>query len=194
MLELLDLFPVRDTIILHLTHTQRLALNLAAELVSRPDVILIDDMMMGLPEPIRFRVDGWLNERCAEDQICILEATTHHERAVTADRVFMLHRCQILADDSPAKLLATVQPTRLTLSRVDADWLADRVPPESLVMVREREGDIEVETFEAERVVSSLLGEHLGGPAMVLVSQPTLWDVLSPLASLADMERENGAG
>src|SRR5699024_3194234 len=104
-LELTQLARQRAT---KLSGGQRQRLQLAMALVTRPDLLVLDEPTTGLDVPARRRF--WDIVRRRRDAGTGILLTTHllDDPAAVADRVVVLHHGQVLAAEPPAALTARI--------------------------------------------------------------------------------------
>jgi ABC-2 type transport system ATP-binding protein len=132
---------------------QRVALAMA--LVGEPELLLLDEPTVGLDVAAR-RAFWQVLERRRDAGVGIL-LTTHilDEAAATADRVVVLHRGRVVAEDSPTGLTSRLADRTITArTRLDPDAL--RGLPGVLTVVREGER-VRVTSAEPERVLRAWL-------------------------------------
>jgi ABC-2 type transport system ATP-binding protein len=84
----------------------RRRVELARALLHQPRVLLMDEPTVGLDPASRSDLLKLLLTMRAERQVAILWATHLCDEVVDADRVIVLHRGKVLADTTPAKLVA----------------------------------------------------------------------------------------
>jgi ABC-2 type transport system ATP-binding protein len=133
VLDQLALLPVADRLVRTYSGGMRRRLDLAASLVTRPRLILLDEPTVGL-DP-RSRRDLWaaIRELRAEGTDVILTTQYLEEADELADRVVIIDRGTVVADGAPAELKARVGATTMHLSvRPEHVWDA-RVAVESHV-------------------------------------------------------------
>ncbi len=134
---------------------QRRRLEIARALVSQPQVLFLDEPTVGLDPRIRHELlDVIAGLRSRHDMTILL--TTHYldEAQQLCDRVAIIHRGEIVALDTPAKLLAGLGTEILEL-RVEGDGDA------ALAVLRARG----IATSDAFAIGSSLTVELDGRPA-----------------------------
>ena len=140
---------------------QRRRLEIARALVSRPQVLFLDEPTVGLDPRIRHELlDVIAGLRSRHDMTILL--TTHYldEAQQLCDRVAIIHQGEIVALDTPARLLAGLGTEILEL-RVDGDGDA------ALASLRARG----IATTDAFAIGSSLTIALDGRPAGETISR-----------------------
>ncbi|WP_214405329.1 ABC transporter ATP-binding protein [Pseudonocardia lacus] len=134
---------------------QRQRVALAMALVGDPDLLLLDEPTAGLDVAAR-RTFWQVLARRRDAGVGIL-LTTHilEEAASTADRVVVLHRGRVVAEDSPGGLSARLADRTLT-ARSGVDVVVLRGLPGVLTAVRDGER-VRVTSAEPERVLRAWL-------------------------------------
>jgi ABC-2 type transport system ATP-binding protein len=105
----------------------RRRLELARALLHEPRVLLMDEATVGLDPASRSDLLKLILSLRAERSVAVLWATHLCDEVVNADRVVVLHRGKVLADTTPARLVAdagtaTIEQAFLAMTgaRVDA--------------------------------------------------------------------------
>ena len=106
LVERLDITPFARTPVRRLSGGQRQRVALAAALLGDPEVAFLDEPTAGLDPHARLAVWDLLRER--RDEGVALVVTTHgfEEAERLADRVVILDRGRVVADDTPAAIAA----------------------------------------------------------------------------------------
>jgi ABC-2 type transport system ATP-binding protein len=98
-----DLTDAEHQIVGTLSGGQRSRVSLAAALLGRPDVLILDEPTVGL-DPV-LRRDLWdLFHRLADDGATLLVSSHVMDEAARCDRLLLMRDGQILADTTPAEL------------------------------------------------------------------------------------------
>jgi len=100
-----DLDAQRRQVAVRLSGGQRSRVSLAVALLGSPDLLVLDEPTVGL-DPV-LRRDLWeLFHRLAADGAAVLVSSHVMDEAERCDRLLLMREGKILADDSPAGMLA----------------------------------------------------------------------------------------
>lgn len=109
-IEAVDLGDHADQLIGRLSGGQLSRASLAAALVGAPELLVLDEPTVGL-DPV-LRRDLWgLFHRLAADEVTLLVSSHVMDEAARCDRLILLREGRVLADDTPAGLLAATGTT-----------------------------------------------------------------------------------
>ena len=101
-----DLVESADSRVDQLSGGQRSRVSLAAALVGAPEILILDEPTVGL-DPV-LRRDLWaMFHRLATDGTTLLVSSHVMDEATRCDRLLLLREGHLLADDTPAGLLAS---------------------------------------------------------------------------------------
>ena len=107
-----------DRVVATLSGGQRSRVSLAVALLSRPDVLVLDEPTVGL-DPV-LRRDLWqLFHELAADGCCLVVSSHVMDEAERCDRLLLMREGRLLAEATPADLLA-----RTGATSVEAAFLA----------------------------------------------------------------------
>lgn len=118
-LDLMGLADLGDSLSRELTHGQRAGLEIAAAIASQPDLLLLDNLVSAMPEPVRARLFAYLDDRRGVEGMAVIHATCSSDEAERAERVLMLDRGRIIASAAPDELLASHAPDTVTIEATD---------------------------------------------------------------------------
>ncbi|MGI6209447.1 MAG: ABC transporter ATP-binding protein [Anaerolineae bacterium] len=158
---MLDLSSLLDAPLRQLSHGQRARAELAAALIWRPRLLLLDEPTLGLDvisqQALRQFIRAYVRRHQAS---CVV--TSHYMRDIEemADRVVLIEQGRLADEGSLAEVLSRLAAFRLI--RVEFEREPDRKGLESLGRVVERAGlrvALEVPRGEARQVAQSLLAE-----------------------------------
>jgi ABC-2 type transport system ATP-binding protein len=103
-LERLELADRRHERVRNLNGGHRRRVEIARALLHRPSVLLLDEATVGLDTQTRAALNAYVRRLCRDDGLTVLWATHLIEEIDADDRVLVLHRGRLLADDSAAGL------------------------------------------------------------------------------------------
>ncbi|MBK8091249.1 MAG: ATP-binding cassette domain-containing protein [Verrucomicrobiaceae bacterium] len=126
VMELCGIGDVRRRVIDNLSKGYRQRVALADALVHEPKLLILDEPTNGL-DPVQIRQVRELLRELRNKHTVLLSTHILQEVEQACDRVVMIHRGRILADDTPinlAKKLHTTTSVRLELESADAQAVA----------------------------------------------------------------------
>jgi ABC-2 type transport system ATP-binding protein len=104
-IDAVDLRPQRDQVVNRLSGGQMSRASLAVALLGRPEVLVLDEPTVGL-DPV-LRRDLWAMFHALADQgVTVLVSSHVMDEAERCDRLLLMRDGRLLADDTPAALLA----------------------------------------------------------------------------------------
>lgn len=133
---------------------RRLAVAMA--FVGTPELVVLDEPTTGLDVDARSSL--WHALRARNEAGCTVIVTSHHldEIEALAQRVIVMDRGRVLADDALTRILDRVAMRRISLRGVDAATLAG-IDPRARVEVDAHDGAATVLTGDADRFVRDLV-------------------------------------
>jgi daunorubicin resistance ABC transporter ATP-binding subunit len=120
LLERFDADPVRDRLVKNLSGGERRRIDLAAGLIDRPYVLVLDEPTTGLDPRSRQVVWSTVRELVAEGVTLLLTTQYLEEADALADRVVLLDHGREVAAGTPAQLKAQVGQQRVDVVAADA--------------------------------------------------------------------------
>jgi ABC-2 type transport system ATP-binding protein len=105
-IERVDLADHADQVVGRLSGGQLSRANLAVALVGTPDLLVLDEPTVGL-DPVLRRELWTLFHRLADDGATVFVSSHVMDEAERCDRLLLMRRGRIIADDTPAQILAT---------------------------------------------------------------------------------------
>src|SRR5271167_2148926 len=124
LIERLDIGEFSDRLIKNVSGGQRRRVDLAASLIDRPQLLVLDEPTTGLDPRSRQVVWGTIRE-LVNDGVTLLLTTQYLEEAdALADRVVLIDHGREIAAGTPAQLKAQVGDQRVDVVAVDDDGVA----------------------------------------------------------------------
>jgi ABC-2 type transport system ATP-binding protein len=109
-IEAVDLGPQRDAVVDRLSGGQQSRASLAVALLGDPDLLVLDEPTVGL-DPV-LRRDLWaMFHRLAAEGTSVFVSSHVMDEAERCDRLLLMRDGELLADDTPAGLLARTGTT-----------------------------------------------------------------------------------
>jgi daunorubicin resistance ABC transporter ATP-binding subunit len=159
LIERLDVAPFRDRLVKNLSGGERRRVDLAAGLIDRPHVLVLDEPTTGLDPRSRQVVWSTIRELVAEGVTLLLTTQYLEEADALADRLVLIDHGRAVAAGTPAQL-----KTQVGQQRVDV-VAADSAAFESLLGVLR--GEFEITPLREQRTVSVAAPDEAGDLARV---------------------------
>ncbi|WP_191907795.1 ABC transporter ATP-binding protein [Nocardioides cynanchi] len=105
-IERVDLADHADQVVGRLSGGQLSRASLAVALLGTPDVLVLDEPTVGL-DPVLRRELWTLFHRLADDGAAVFVSSHVMDEAERCDRLLLMRRGRIIADDTPARILET---------------------------------------------------------------------------------------
>lgn len=176
-LERLSLTERRDDWVETLSGGLRRRVELGKGLLHDPQVLLLDEPSTGLDAGARRDLRLYLRELCDRAGVTVLLTTHIMDEAEACDRLAILDRGRLVAEDSPAALKATIGGDVLVLETRDPDALRrgieERFGGDPTVVGQ----TVRLERAEAHAFVPALAEAFPGQIDSITLSKPTLEDV-----------------
>lgn len=97
-LELFDLAPKADELILEYSHGMRRKISLCAALLGQPDILLLDEATNGLDPESSYRLKEYLREFCKQGGTVLFSSHIIETIEYLCDRIIILHQGRILRE------------------------------------------------------------------------------------------------
>jgi lipooligosaccharide transport system ATP-binding protein len=155
----------------------RRRLLIARSLLNSPELLILDEPTTGLDPQVRHAI--WASIRRLKAGGMTILLTTHYmeEAQQLADRVGILHRGRLIAEDTPRRLIAASVPAYVLEFDAESERGAlERVPPDAHV---DRHGDRAFVFHDDESLLRAFVAEF--GFETALVRPSTLEDVFLEL-------------
>ena len=196
LLERFDADAVRDRLVKNLSGGERRRIDLAAGLIDRPYVLVLDEPTTGLDPRSRQVVWSTMRELVAEGVTLLLTTQYLEEADALADRVVLLDRGKEVAAGTPAELKAQVGQQRVDVVAADTaayEALTALLGEQFEITPREEQRTISVaapgETADLTRVASAVQQSGIAVDEIAL-RRPTLDDAFLALTGHSATEPE----
>jgi ABC-2 type transport system ATP-binding protein len=183
LVESLDLTEVADRKVMSLSGGQRRRLDIAMGLIHEPDLLFLDEPSTGLDPQNRANLQEHVVALRNRHETTVV-LTTHYldEADALAERVVVVDHGRVVADDTPARLKATLAGDRVTLTfATPADAAGASSRARAVAESVSREGrTLELRVRDGDRVLPGLLRDldaHGAAVVSVALARPTLDDV-----------------
>ncbi|MBU4464702.1 MAG: ABC transporter ATP-binding protein [Actinobacteria bacterium] len=120
---LIELDEFLDRAYLRLSGGQRRRVDIARALLHEPDILFLDEPTAGLDPASRAAVWRTVQTLRQERGLTVFLTTHYMEETEEADRVCIIDRGRIVADDTPTSLRSTYSRSILSVTTADADAL-----------------------------------------------------------------------
>lgn len=187
-LKFFDLWNIKDRKASALSAGETTRAILAKAFIPHPDVVLLDEPTASLDPDIAYEVRKFVLEQRRERNISIL-FTSHNMDDVTAvcDRVLVMKRGVIIADDTPQKLASRVANARVKLlASVDLERIKQFATEQGYHWQADQNTiTIEIDEHRIAQLLTSLTKHDLRYDH-VTIDQPTLEDYFLSITKRKD--------
>jgi ABC-2 type transport system ATP-binding protein len=159
LIERLDVAPFRDRLVKNLSGGERRRVDLAAGLIDRPHVLVLDEPTTGLDPRSRQVVWSTIRELVAEGVTLLLTTQYLEEADALADQVVVVDHGHAVAAGTPAQLKTQVGQQRVDVVAADSAAFAG--------LVATLEPQFEVTPLREQRTVSIAAPDEAGDLARV---------------------------
>jgi ABC-type multidrug transport system ATPase subunit len=187
LIERFDIGEFRDRLVKNLSGGQRRRVDLAAGLIDRPELLVLDEPTTGLDPRSRQVVWATVRELVAEGVTLLLTTQYLDEADALADRVVLIDRGREIAAGTPAQLKAQVGEQRIDVIAADSaalDQLAALLAGQFETSISREQRTVSVpapnETADLARVAGAVRDSGIAVDELAL-RRPTLDDAFLAL-------------
>lgn len=155
----------------------RRRVELAKAMLHQPRLLILDEPSTGLDPGARSDLWRYLEQVRREMGVTVLLTTHLLEEAARADRIAILHRGELVALDTPAKLQASVGGDSLTIRAADPATLVQRINKQFDSGAVVIDGAIRLEQANGHEWVPRLAQAFPREIESITLGKPTLEDV-----------------
>ena len=177
VLEMVDLWERRDSLVMTYSGGMKRRLEIARGLLHAPHVLFLDEPTVGLDPQTRSSIWEYINDLKTREDITIFLTTHYMDEAEHCDRIAIIDHGKIVAIDTPEALKASVGKDRVQIHTENDEAaiaeLADAFGIEAAV----HEGAVTFSVTSGEQFVPQLFARLTVPVRAVSVSRPSLDDV-----------------
>lgn len=155
----------------------RRRVELAKGLLTRPDILLLDEPSTGLDPGARIDLWRYLREIRAEAGVTILVTTHLMDEAEHCDRLAIMDSGKVAACDTPEALKNRIGADVITLSTDDAPGLAAAIRERFGISAEQIDSTVRMERQRGHEFIPQLVEAFIGKIKSVSLGKPTLEDV-----------------
>ena len=151
--------------------------QLAAGLLHRPSVLLLDEPTTGLDPGARRDLWLYLDRLRAEGQVTIVVTTHLMEEAEHCDRLAILNHGKLVALGTPQELTSEIGGDVILLETANPESLAERLASRFQAEAQVLDGSVRLERANGARFAAEVVEAFPGEIRSVNVAKPSLEDV-----------------
>ncbi len=163
MLNAVNLWERKDSVVAHFSGGMQRRLLLARALLPKPQVLFLDEPSIGLDPQIRRQMWDMIRKTKIEGRTIVL--TTHYieEAEALCDRVGILSKGKLIALDTPQSLKAIVGEYVVEFISLEGKLLQQicRNPEEAHRLAQQKENGVTIRKTNLEDVFIKLTGERI---------------------------------
>lgn len=166
-----------DSLVETLSGGQQRRVEIAKCLLTRPEILLLDEPSTGLDPSARMDLWALIGNLRSSQGMTVVFTSHLMDESARADRVGILSAGRLVSVEAPDDLLAAAGPEILRVSTTDVPSAGGFLQKECGLDPHSLEGEVRVSTPEAHAVALRLTAEM---PSVILsttISKPTLEDV-----------------
>jgi ABC-2 type transport system ATP-binding protein len=177
MLEMVELWDRRDSIVRTFSGGMRRRLEIARGLLHSPHVLFLDEPTIGLDPQTRAHIWQYIQDLRRREAITIFLTTHYMDEAEYCDRIAIIDSGKLVALDTPEALKAAVADDRIELRVDDGNAALMALRTQFGIDAGISEGQVVFRVPQGEEFVPRLFAE-LGVPIRsISITRPTLDDV-----------------
>lgn len=150
--------------------------EIAKGVLPGPRVLLLDEPSTGLDPAARRDLWRQLDDLRSRDGVTVLLTTHIMDEAEQSDRVILLDRGRVVADDAPANLKACIGGDVLTIVADDPSAVAQRISDLTGISPTVVDGSVHLEAPDGAALIPRLAGVLSGAVRSITLGRPTLED------------------
>jgi ABC-2 type transport system ATP-binding protein len=177
VMKMVGLWERRESLVYTYSGGMKRRLEIARGLLHSPRVLFLDEPTVGLDPQTRSSIWGYIRELKQAEAITIFLTTHYMDEAEHCDRIAIIDHGEIVVEDTPERLKASVGKDRVRIDTGDDDAAIAALDERFGLEAQMSEGSVTFGVESGEAFVPRLFAE-LGVPIRsVSVARPSLDDV-----------------
>jgi ABC-2 type transport system ATP-binding protein len=177
VLEMVDLWDRRDSLVMTYSGGMQRRLEIARGLLHAPHVLFLDEPTVGLDPQTRSSIWEYINDLKTREDITIFLTTHYMDEAEHCDRIAIIDHGQIVAIDTPEALKASVGKDRVQIHTENDAAAIGELATAFGIEAGVHEGAVTFSVTSGEQFVPQLFARLTVPIRTVSVSRPSLDDV-----------------
>ena len=177
VLEMVDLWDRRDSLVMTYSGGMQRRLEIARGLLHAPHVLFLDEPTVGLDPQTRSSIWEYINDLKTREDITIFLTTHYMDEAEHCDRIAIIDHGQIVAIDTPEALKASVGKDRVQIHTENDAAAIGELATAFGIEAGVHEGAVTFSVTSGEQFVPQLFARLTMPIRTVSVSRPSLDDV-----------------
>jgi ABC-2 type transport system ATP-binding protein len=177
VLEMVDLWDRRDSLVMTYSGGMQRRLEIARGLLHAPHVLFLDEPTVGLDPQTRSSIWEYINDLKTREDITIFLTTHYMDEAEHCDRIAIIDHGKIVAIDTPEALKASVGKDRVQIHTENDAAAIGELATAFGIEAGVHEGAVTFSVTSGEQFVPQLFARLTVPIRTVSVSRPSLDDV-----------------
>jgi ABC-2 type transport system ATP-binding protein len=177
VLEMVDLWDRRDSLVMTYSGGMQRRLEIARGLLHAPHVLFLDEPTVGLDPQTRSSIWEYINDLKTREDITIFLTTHYMDEAEHCDRIAIIDHGQIVAIDTPEALKASVGKDRVQIHTDNDAAAIEELASAFDIEAAVHDGAVTFSVSSGEQFVPQLFARLTVPIRTVSVSRPSLDDV-----------------
>ena len=177
VLEMVDLWDRRDSLVMTYSGGMQRRLEIARGLLHAPHVLFLDEPTVGLDPQTRSSIWEYINDLKTREDITIFLTTHYMDEAEHCDRIAIIDHGQIVAIDTPEALKASVGKDRVQIHTDNDAAAIEELASAFGIEAAVHDGAVTFSVSSGEQFVPQLFVRLTVPIRTVSVSRPSLDDV-----------------
>ena len=194
VLELVDLWERRGSVVREFSGGMKRRLEIARGLLHSPRVLFLDEPTVGLDPQTRTHIWAYIDELRRREAVTIVMTTHYMDEAEYCDRIGIMDDGRLVVVDTPAALKAAVGADRVELRTADDAGAVRALAERFGLAAVAREGLVHFQVPSGATFVPRLFAELGVEIRSVSVARPSLDDVFMSYTGRTIREAEASAG